>query len=190
MHLLLHEHPEKGQPYGQKAKQALADIIFQQNVKVEQIDIDRYGRVVGKVYKDGKYVNRMLVAMGAAWVYRKYSDDPALLALETEARDKNVGLWKLSEAERTPPWEWRRLDRKKRIASLGQYQQVSAASNAERGNSVHTAQMAPSTNQSCGTKKTCGQMSSCSEARFYLTQCDLSRLDRDNDGIPCESICK
>jgi transposase len=29
----------------------------------------------------------------------------------------------------------------------------------------------------------------CMEARFYLAQCGLSRLDGDRDGIPCESIC-
>lgn len=42
----------------------------------------------------------------------------------------------------------------------------------------------------CGSKKTCKQMSSCKEAIFYLKKCGLSKLDRDKDGIPCESICK
>jgi deoxyribonuclease-1 len=32
-------------------------------------------------------------------------------------------------------------------------------------------------------------MSSCAEARYHLEQCGNGRLDRDNDGIPCESIC-
>ncbi|MDY2946362.1 excalibur calcium-binding domain-containing protein [Mannheimia varigena] len=41
----------------------------------------------------------------------------------------------------------------------------------------------------CEGKRTCSQMGSCEEARFYLTQCGLQSLDRDNDGIPCESIC-
>jgi len=41
----------------------------------------------------------------------------------------------------------------------------------------------------CGTKTKCSQMSSCSEALFYLKSCGLSKLDRDHDGIPCESIC-
>ena len=42
----------------------------------------------------------------------------------------------------------------------------------------------------CGTKSTCGQMTSCEEARFYLTQCGVSRLDGDGDGMPCASLCK
>lgn len=42
---------------------------------------------------------------------------------------------------------------------------------------------------SCGSKRTCGQMNSCDEAYHYLNSCGLSRLDRDGDGVPCESIC-
>lgn len=43
---------------------------------------------------------------------------------------------------------------------------------------------------SCGSKRFCKHMNSCAEARFYLTECGLGRLDRDKDGIPCESICR
>ncbi|MDE3944412.1 excalibur calcium-binding domain-containing protein [Glaesserella parasuis] len=39
------------------------------------------------------------------------------------------------------------------------------------------------------SKRTCSQMNSCEEARFHLTQCGVSSLDRDKDVIPCESLC-
>lgn len=43
---------------------------------------------------------------------------------------------------------------------------------------------------SCQPRKTCGQINSCAEARHYLENCSWGgRLDRDSDGIPCESIC-
>lgn len=42
----------------------------------------------------------------------------------------------------------------------------------------------------CGTKKYCKDMSTCAEARYFLNQCGVSRLDRDGDGTPCESLCK
>lgn len=42
----------------------------------------------------------------------------------------------------------------------------------------------------CEGKKTCKQMISCKEAIFYLNQCGVKRLDRDKDGIPCESLCR
>ena len=100
--------PEKGQPYYQKAKQALADRVFRQNIQVEIVDWDRYGRAVGKIILDGENVNAWMVAEGHAWVYRQYSKDPALLDLEAVAKESGLGLWALPEAERIPPWEWRR----------------------------------------------------------------------------------
>lgn len=41
----------------------------------------------------------------------------------------------------------------------------------------------------CGSKKYCKHMDSCAEAYYFLEQCNLTRLDRDKDGVPCESIC-
>ena len=52
------------------------------------------------------------------------------------------------------------------------------------------APAASSAEYSCSTRKTCGQMTSCAEARYHLEQCGNSRLDRDHDGVPCESICR
>ena len=42
---------------------------------------------------------------------------------------------------------------------------------------------------SCADSKYCKEMSSCAEAKFHLNECGESRLDRDHDGVPCESIC-
>ncbi|WP_010200467.1 excalibur calcium-binding domain-containing protein [Psychrobacter sp. PAMC 21119] len=50
-------------------------------------------------------------------------------------------------------------------------------------------QNSTTSNQDCsGLPRTCGQMSSCAQAQKAL-QCGNGRLDRDNDGVPCESIC-
>lgn len=171
--------PEKGQPYGDKAKQVLADLVFQENVKVIQTDTDRYGRIVGKVYKGQLYINAMMVEQGAAWVYREYATDQALFDLETKAKELELGLWKLPEAQITPPWEWRADQRSKSSPSPTDL----PGSGAE---SVQNGAAAPS----CESKRYCKQMASCAEARFYLTQCGLTRLDGDGDGVPCESICR
>lgn len=37
---------------------------------------------------------------------------------------------------------------------------------------------------------TCAMMDSCADAIFHLTQCGQTQLDRDRDGVPCESICR
>ena len=43
---------------------------------------------------------------------------------------------------------------------------------------------------SCKRRKTCGAMASCEEARFHLRECGNRRLDRNRDGVPCESLCQ
>ncbi len=44
-------------------------------------------------------------------------------------------------------------------------------------------------NPKCGNKRFCKEMSDCAEARYYLKECGLSKLDGDGDGIPCENVC-
>lgn len=40
----------------------------------------------------------------------------------------------------------------------------------------------------CG-KRRCGQMDNCAEAKYHLRHCGVKSLDRDRDGVPCESLC-
>ena len=47
----------------------------------------------------------------------------------------------------------------------------------------------PNRADACGTKYYCGDMNNCAEASYYYKTCGLRRLDRDRDGIPCETIC-
>lgn len=42
----------------------------------------------------------------------------------------------------------------------------------------------------CGGKRTCGQMTSCAEARFHLETCGVKSLDGDRDGRPCNALCR
>lgn len=166
--------PESKQPYGTRSKQALSDLAFNQQARVDVQTTDRYGRSVGRVYVGERDVNAAMVEQGAAWVYRQYSHDPALLDLEAQAQAAKRGLWALPESQRVPPWEWRHGDKK-----------------GARDPVVSTSAPAPAaaTATDCGSKRTCGQMANCAEARHYLNDCGLRRLDRDGDGIPCESLC-
>lgn len=47
-----------------------------------------------------------------------------------------------------------------------------------------------SSTSECGQKTACSQMRSCAEAQFHLTQCSLTSLDGDGDGVPCEALCR
>jgi hypothetical protein len=173
--------PESRQPYGTRARQELSELVFGKAVRVVVQDTDRYGRTVGRVYAGPVDVNAAMVRQGAAWVYRQYSRDPALLRLEAEAKAAQRGLWALSEAERTPPWEWRAAAR----TGTGERPSTPPAPAAP-------ARSAPATTGgfTCGAKRYCREMTSCAEAQFHLAQGGLSRLDGDRDGIPCESICR
>ncbi len=100
--------PERRQPFYQKSRQMLAEMAFRKNAVVTVVDTDRYGRLVGRVVVGDLDVNAAMIRLGGAWVYRKYLREPALLDVEQVARTARLGLWSLPEAERVPPWEWRR----------------------------------------------------------------------------------
>ena len=85
--------PERGQDWGTRARQALADKVFQENVNVEVVDVDRYDRLVGKIWLGDRDINRELVREGHAWVYRRYLDDESLLEDEAHAKTEQLGLW-------------------------------------------------------------------------------------------------
>ena len=186
--------PEKDQPYGQKSKQALSDLVFNKEVKVVRTDIDRYGRTVGRVYEGEKDINKEMVRAGAAWAYLQYLTDQSIVDAESEAKAAKVGLWALQADQIIAPWEWRKAQRVARNPDL---YPSDAEIAVERYMPIlkpaDPAAPTPASNnagQSCRVKFTCKQMSSCTEARFYLTQCGMSKLDRDGDGTPCETLCR
>jgi len=167
--------PESAQPYGYKSKQYLSSLVFGKTVTVDVIENDRYGRSVGKIYLGSEYVNAEMVRTGNAWAYKQYLKDKSLLQVEASAKSHKLGLWSLPDSEIMPPWDWRKGGSKNK-----KQQEENQKADAVKKNSGF----------SCDGKSKCGEMSSCAEARFYLTQCRVSRLDRDHDGVPCESICR
>lgn len=103
--------PEKGQPYGNKAKQFTADFCFGKTVMVTGSGkYDRNKRLLADLEVDGISLKHMLLRMGYAWHFKKYSTDGKLEQLEREARTKKKGLW--ADAHPIPPWEWRKGVRK------------------------------------------------------------------------------
>ncbi len=93
--------PEKRQSYGKRAKQALAAKVFRRRVTVRTDKKDRYGRWIGHVYLGDQDINAEMVAEGHAWVYRRYSKNPALLESEKYARAARLGLWALPDSQRS-----------------------------------------------------------------------------------------
>lgn len=170
--------PEKGQAFGIASREHLASLVAGKTVRVESSKTDRYGRVLGKVWVQppdcqdcGRTLdaNHAQVLSGMAWWYQYYANQQPVEEREryksavTEARQRKLGLW--SEPQPIPPWAWRRGER-----------------------DAHGA--LPASAFECGSKRHCREMTSCAEARYYLENCARSSLDGDNDGVPCEAICR
>lgn len=98
--------PELKQPFGTRAKFALASRVFARDVRVECAGKDRYGRVLGTVFLGQESVNLWLVRNGWAWRYEKYSKSEALKAAQDVAKNGKLGLW--ADPNPIPPWEWRK----------------------------------------------------------------------------------
>lgn len=99
--------PERDQPHGTSAKNALARLVQDRQVGVVIVETDEYGRRVGTLYLDEANINEVMVAEGHAWWYRHYAPHEHLLALaEQRARKQRLGLW--AGPQPVPPWDWRR----------------------------------------------------------------------------------
>ena len=63
--------PEKKQAFGEVSRRHLAGFVTNGIVKVEWTKKDKYGRVLGIVYANGKEVNLEMVKDGMAWHYKQ-----------------------------------------------------------------------------------------------------------------------
>tara|TARA_S200000501_G_scaffold175622_1_gene165334 strand:+ start:407 stop:856 length:450 start_codon:yes stop_codon:yes gene_type:complete len=98
--------PEINQRFGTESKNFLASLILNEEIELIYITEDRYGRIVAKIYKDNKDINRSMVRSGLAWVYDYYVEDQSLYNDQNLAKKNSFNIW--SEASPTPPWVFRR----------------------------------------------------------------------------------
>ncbi len=155
--------PELAQAFGEESKNFLAQLLADQKVFIVAQEKDKYGRYLGNVYVNYESVAEKMLAAGLAYHYKDFNQDKTLAALEQQAKNQKLGLWALPEDQRVAPWDWR-----------------------QSKNPEAKAQDSPF---DC-SKKYCKSMTSCQEAVYKLNVCGHKILDRDQDGIPCEAICK
>jgi micrococcal nuclease len=111
--------PEKGQAFGNRAKQAASALIFGKDVTLDTHGQDKYGRTPGDVFLlDGTHVNHTLVKDGRCWLYRKYAPlNTELEKLVKDAREAKQGLW--ADPSPIPPWVYRRNTGSGKVYSKG-----------------------------------------------------------------------
>ncbi|MFC0322987.1 thermonuclease family protein [Gallibacterium melopsittaci] len=174
--------PEKKQPYGDRSRQLLSQLIFKKNVNIQSSEHDQYGRVVGQVFDTaGKNINLTMVQQGLAWAYREYMHDNQYLQAENDARQQRRGLWQ--DSDPIYPSNWRK-HAKNPSAPLAQNPKPLLALPKPGTTSIST------NSTSCSTKRSCKSFASCEEATRFFKQCSADYLDGNHDGIPCNSLCR
>lgn len=154
--------PETSQrPYGMAARTKLRSLLpIGAQVSLRTKAVDRYGRSVAELFRNGQNINQQMVRDGQAFVYWQYiggCDRQAYGAMETRARQDRLGVWVISGGIQRP-WDYRR--------------------NFRSGSS-----------SSGKTKRRwrCSQVGSWQRAQELLRQ-GHTYLDGDKDGEACEAL--
>ncbi|MDR6524605.1 endonuclease YncB(thermonuclease family) [Variovorax paradoxus] len=116
--------PEKNQPFGQRAKEAMSDLVYMKEVDLDCRKTDRYGRSVCRVRVTPNSAPNGLktldaglamITLGMAWWYRDYAREQTVEEraqyefAESEAAAKGAGL--LGNKRAMAPWIWRKEQR-------------------------------------------------------------------------------
>lgn len=162
-------------PYGRASTERLKQLLpVGQPVSLRVADIDRYGRSVAKIYKGNLSINLALVQEGQAVVYRQYLSacpelKDQLLKAEASAKARRIGFW--NQPNPVLPKDFRQGKR-----------------------SAGPARTTPVRSQSPSKQPTqdydCSDFATQAEAQRVLDAYpgDPFNLDRDRDGVACESL--
>lgn len=157
--------PEGNEPFYSESKNKLSDLILNKEVRLEKdiSEVDRYSRPLRYIFIDDILVNLEIVRQGYATAY-KYPPDVKYYELlsqaESEARSEFIGMW--SKTATPAPTE----------------QTIPFQS---------SFYLPPCTSSDCD----CANFSSHAHAQWFHENhdpYDNHRLDRDGDGLACESL--
>lgn len=86
--------PERGQEFGNRSREYLANMIVGKRVTVTYTEKDKYERILGKVTTDSIHdINLRMIQSGMAWHYSYFNSEKEYANAEKEARNEIVGLW-------------------------------------------------------------------------------------------------
>jgi endonuclease YncB( thermonuclease family) len=159
-------------PCGKNAKTKLQNLLSKGSLYCQTRGEDGFGRELAECWILGKggsitNVNEVMVMAGMAFAFTKYSEE--YTALEALAEQQKAGLW---AGKFEFPWEYRE---KQKPPSAPAAPPI----------------VMPPGGATCPPRAPyCKDITSCSRACFLLQECGFGRLDGDNDGIPCENVCR
>jgi len=178
--------PETYENYYTEAKERLEELVLNKEVSLEKdtSETDKYGRLLRYVYVGDTFINELLVEEGWAQAYpykpdTKYKETFELA--ETNAKLSNLGIWHVEEQE--------------------EEQETDTPEDSEQTETTQTEEetqeqttTTPTSNYVCSSDTyNCGDFDTHAEAQAVFEDCggvsnDVHKLDRDNDGIACESL--
>lgn len=96
-----HRKRESGQPYGQRSKKYLSELVLNKTVDVKRYGLGPYNRILGVISLNGRNINLEMIRVGLAEVYRGLAphrfDLDAYWKAEREARQAKKGMWSLGD---------------------------------------------------------------------------------------------
>lgn len=164
-------------PYGQSAKKRLQALLPSGTIiNLRIVDQDRYGRTVAEVFKGNLSINLAMVQEGQAVIYRQYfggcrQDKEKYEQAESRAKQGRLGLW--HQKNPVMPWAFRNV---KTSPVSGQ---ISTSTSTKCDLSYPDVCLPPNV-----PDLDCQDIP---ERRFRVLPPDRHRLDRDGDGIGCET---
>ncbi len=87
---------------GAAATEALSRLVEGKRVECTPRGVDKYNRMLGVCFVDGRDVNAWMVRKGLAWAFVRYSQ--AYVAEERAARAEHIGIW---QADTETAWDYR-----------------------------------------------------------------------------------
>lgn len=97
--------PEIKQPHGIESRDALRALVLNKVIRAEYTKSDRYGRLIGTVYKGNQDINLLMLTTGNAWHYKHYDKQKIYADAESKAKNNKIGLWLGTDP--VAPWSWR-----------------------------------------------------------------------------------
>jgi micrococcal nuclease len=177
-------HPSKpvecfGKEASSKAKDVLSgEVVILETDKSQGVR-DKYDRLLGYlILPDGTNFNKMMIEEGYAYEYTystPYKYQQEFQKAEKHARANKLGLWADGACD---------------VEKVGGRVNSEADENTARDNDVKVDQSGD-VEYECGYNAyNCSDFSSHREAQSVYDTCegDIHRLDRDKDGIACESL--
>lgn len=183
------KHPDKPvQPFGPEATEFAEETLSGKTVQLEYDGPkrDKYDRLLVYIWVDGTMFNQMLLENGLArlaYVYDPpYKHYQEYMKAQNRAKDKKLGIWSINGYVQDEGFVTQNETQKP------EQEQESKSDQSQKSASTSNLKYDP-----FGPDRDCGDFSSQQEAQEFFEaaggpESDPHDLDRDGDGIACDSL--